>query len=322
MLLEIMTSAALVQSAGAREPDPGPDPLSLCEVPRPRRTDRFVVFNAYEGGATSNVAVAGLDKPTSTGKITIGRGKQPIFLVLFSFEPVLFRIEGAVGRLSKVVVVHPEGGGVTGVPRAKIKFSIGETCRFPYFGSTLVQTDPRIVLKSRFGRLPDILEGAEEGDFNRAWTDGRTFRSEPDPHKWIDGQTPLDRVVRIDPRFVVSSQSAVRYSTLPGAAGAQQLEQSGAIVRASREEVDEWKAKAAARYGEERIKHFDLNITYRVLRPVDLPAGCLLVTYLAPSADYISGNPCHSSIVLSDGRILKWAGHLIPPELKQDETSY
>lgn len=311
----MLIAAALALSVGTAPAAPALDPRSACVLPALPREGRLVVLRMSGGDAVSTVAVAGLNQGTTTGEIRIGPGRGPLQLAIVSNEPVIVRFTGEVARVSDVVLINRAGAGVTGLPASKVHFGVGAKCDF-YINPA-----------KAWGRTAALSE--EINDLHKAWTDGRRFRHqevdpEYDPAKnrlaqFMDSFYPGGIMV-IDPNRVVSSSPAVKYSVLPDTAGLVQLEKSGALVEAGRAEIDAWTAKAKVHHGARligQIKIGNYGPVYRVTRPIQLPAGLCgshSITFLVPSRDYLSGDPCHSEIIAEDGHILAPSYYIDDPD--------
>lgn len=285
-----------------------------CPVPRPGKDEHFVLLGFYEGSAVADHAVAGLDELTTTGAITISPGSGHVFLVLTSYEAMIYRISGSIERLSRVVILHPKGGGVTGVDAAKVSFGIGYNCDFGNDAASKFAVSNAELL---FGRPPDRTGNMYD---LHEWTVGTRdagFGILPPDHDFDPKATHLEEemirffpggVIEIDPKSLVSSRTAERYRVLPSTAGAVQLERSRMIVPASREEMEASKGKAIQRYGRQEVGSISTYQAYRVVKPIEVPIGLCgahLLTFLVPSEEYLRGDPCHSDIITADGRVLK-----------------
>lgn len=308
MLIEAAVAAALYNdspAAGKAKASFGAP--ESCALPSFDARHKLIVVRLSGGESVSTVAVGGLDRATETGEIRIGAGTAKLNVVVEATDDMVVRFSGRVSRLSKVVVMSPTGGGVTGVPAEKIHFRIGEQCELPHDAQQL---------QKALVKRPDIIW--EPGDLYRGWTDGQTVRHEGvarstdrGPRTYLEEQ--LDwlhpgGVMSIDPSTVVSSGEALAYSVLPYAAGAVQLERQGVLVPFTPSEIEAWKALARIRQGERSIENFSyLGTPYRVTRPTRVPVGLCGghgLTFVVPSRNYLSGDPCHSAILALDGRIL------------------
>jgi hypothetical protein len=297
----------------AEEVDPGELTANEnCPVPRPRRAERFLMLGFYDAAALADHSIAGLGTETSTGEIRVEPGPGNLFLVLTAHDPIIYRFTGHVGRLSRLVVLAPRGAGVTGVDPGKISFGMGEDCS--------LGNRPSIAVKFKFaeavfGRNPDAYE---EGQLY-VWTIGAGGAGKgAEPPDRDDDRTVTylednfesfhpGGLVKIVPKDVVSLHAVERYELLPSTAGAVQLERNGWLVPATNDEVAAWRAKATKRYGA-IMNQISVYHVYRVTEPIKLPAGLCggkLLTLLVPSEDYVSGDPCHSEVLVTDGRMLR-----------------
>lgn len=286
-----------------------------CAVPHPGTGERLILLGFYDGAALPDHSIVGADDVTETGAIRIGKGPGKIFLVVTSETPMIFRLTGHVERLSRVVVLNRVAAAVSGISATRVSFGIGRNCETGNDSSYVKKA-----VREIFGREPHasaINYQLFEWNLGASGA-GSAVKA---PHEYA-GRTELEidfglyfpgGIVRIDPEELVSSQTAVRYEVLPSTAGAVQLERAGAIIRATDNEMSDWRAKARDRYGERVIRSLGFDKFYRVIRPIVLPAGLCgghTINFLVPSPDFISGAPCHSDILTFDGQILNWAGHV------------
>jgi hypothetical protein len=135
------------------------------------------VFEANRGAGISSVAIGSQNDVTYTATVTIEPGDAPLYLVLVALRPMVWQVEGAVGRITKVVLAsnsRHEGTaipvGVTGLSREIVAFADGSGCAAIVSGITR-QTFPgmaaqREVMLASFkrlvGREPDAAMAAEE----------------------------------------------------------------------------------------------------------------------------------------------------------------
>jgi hypothetical protein len=105
-----------------------------CDVPKPGPAAKFVVVTGYEGHALSSVTVDGQDGVTSTAELVIEPGTEPLYIVAGSYEPMVWRVSGAVGRVERMVVQAGRatetgpGAGVTGLAADRLTFLARDAC--------------------------------------------------------------------------------------------------------------------------------------------------------------------------------------------------
>lgn len=218
----------------------------LCAVPGISAEARFSLLSTYEAEALSNVTIGSQDSVTETAGIEIEPGSEPLYVVLLSYGPIIWRFSGAVERLERVVIASaitgPSQGhakrlplaGATGVPAERVTFVKSPHC-FRYFSKApSINSAVTIArLKEAVGREPDATTSAYEL-LDVALPSGEVEKS-PRPRLWHKLANPyISRfwpagVVEIDPHAVVASQPAESYEVLPAQAGLAQLVEQGAL---------------------------------------------------------------------------------------------
>jgi len=104
-----------------------------CAMPRPSDGARVVLFlGAAE--ALSTATAGSQDVATRTGAIVVDAGRDPLYLVVTSFHPTIWRITGATGRIERLVLAGMSTGpneaipgklpliGATGIARERVTF--------------------------------------------------------------------------------------------------------------------------------------------------------------------------------------------------------
>lgn len=168
-------------------------PTAKCELPAIPQSAKMVVVGAYEGDAASNVVIGNQDVETGIIDVYVEPGKQPLYILLMSYESIVWRFTGERNRIIRVVVssskgstirgdrkkfqgagpaIHvgilpqsdfkrgPSFSGVIGLPKSKI-FISNSTC-LGYF-SKVASPQYSVVseaINSITGRLPDGAAGA------------------------------------------------------------------------------------------------------------------------------------------------------------------
>lgn len=219
-------------------------PRQVCELPKPAANDQVVVFGTYEGQNTATASVVGMDRETSAGKITIEPGDKPLYIVLSSYDAMIWQFDGDTKRVSRAVVIprrHKEGpgAGVTGLRSDQVSFLEPGSC-FGYFrdvksGKAL---QARAVVEHTLGRPVDVLSGVyrlrsvrlPSGQLPESPKQARPVPQGMDERLWRDFvQFNPDGVNEIDPARVVAPKPAQRYDVLPQEAGLVQLVQDGSL---------------------------------------------------------------------------------------------
>jgi len=239
--------------------------FSNCAMPAPSKGATVVLLSAYEAQSLSSVTLGSQDVAVGTATVDVAPGSQPLFIVITSFRPTIWRFTGAVGRIEKAVLIGQNTGpqradpglpglaGATGLPAARVSFLIAQGC-LHYFSDvpSVAASTAAGQLKSAIGRPPDIVAGkyavtgfslpsgaiqaAERGGlFIRK--DSGTLLLQGGPFV-LQGASDLAREVRLyypggvvalDPKDVIGSAQPSSYEVLPNQAGLAQLVQSGAL---------------------------------------------------------------------------------------------
>lgn len=76
----------------------------VCDLPPIPDRAQFVVYGGYEGDAISTVAIGGPDQETNLIEVAIEPGSTPLYLVLTSYESMVWQLTGATDRVAHVVV--------------------------------------------------------------------------------------------------------------------------------------------------------------------------------------------------------------------------
>ena len=145
-------------------PEPAQTAISdiYCPMPAAEAGDLIVLLGSYEGGREP-----GSPHPTGTATIHIEPGRQPIYLIMPSYQAIRWTLTGAVGRVRHVVLssygrdddAMPRG--VDGVPGSLVKMFKSQGC-VPGFsrlgGAEAVAADAAVAL--RLGRRADVIDAA------------------------------------------------------------------------------------------------------------------------------------------------------------------
>src|SRR5262245_35333830 len=114
-------------------PPPPPDPLA-CAMPTPSDSAAVVLVGTNEADALSTTTIGSQDVSVGTASLVIEPGREPIYLVVASGHPIIWRVSGAIERLERLVLTSSRNGpdtvsldqppvvGATGVPARKITF--------------------------------------------------------------------------------------------------------------------------------------------------------------------------------------------------------
>lgn len=221
--------------------------LLRCVLPSVPAGARLIVYGGYEGDSVSSAVIGGPDEETNLIDVVIEPGSTPLYIVLASYESMLWRVRGATQRVAQVVVsssqADPRGisaSGVAGLPRSKV--AIAEPRCPGYFKGDggQEQEAAEAVVRRATGRKPDAMFGSysvravalPSGTLTKAERDKAPVPRGFDAAMWREAvRFWPGGLVAVDPRQVVARTRVKRYRVLPSQMGLAQLLGSGAIQR-------------------------------------------------------------------------------------------
>ncbi|MCV9940616.1 EF-hand domain-containing protein [Boseaceae bacterium BT-24-1] len=139
-----------------------------CVMPKASNAAKVVLLSGYEARGLSTATIGSQEVTVRTGQITIDSGAEPLYLVVLSSSPVIWRFDGAIERIERVVLgsnAHQPNtsagkkplAGATGVPDNKIQFLPRSDC-LHYFSeapSTSAATTTALV-RNDTGKEPTV----------------------------------------------------------------------------------------------------------------------------------------------------------------------
>jgi hypothetical protein len=230
-----------------------------CALPKASKDARVVLFNGNHGVAMSTVAIGSQDKKTTTSKVIIESGRQPLYLILITHGPIVWQFEGDIKRIERAVLVAIDSlspalpAGAVGLPKELVTFGgPGQCLNFWVNMNQQYQQDTRRRLRNLIGREPDDMPYAYDiwnlrlpsGAVSRP-TAGEQRLAIPNTDLRIGGVNEMlselftydpGGVVRIDPAAVISALPAATYEVLPEHAGIIQLLLDGSMEMRGRNE--------------------------------------------------------------------------------------
>jgi Ca2+-binding EF-hand superfamily protein len=245
--------------------------LVNCNIPKASDAAKVVLLSAYETESLSTVALGSQDEVTGVGNVVAEPGPGPLYIVIATYQPTIWRFYGATERIERVVLMstQPSPGkptpnatpraGVVGIPAERVSFPHASNC-LNYFTTapstqsaqaagtvrTAVGKSPDVVVakysvvafNAPSGRIESLKNGGGGGLI--IVQNGQHFAVENGKVRAVETvQNPdseLDRyhpggVVTIDPKTVVASATVESYDVLPQEAGLSQLLKSGVLSR-------------------------------------------------------------------------------------------
>ncbi|QDX26141.1 hypothetical protein FPZ54_08975 [Sphingomonas suaedae] len=263
-----------------------------CALPALPGDAKLIAVGAYEGDAISSAVIGGQDEETNIIDVAIEPGSQPLYLVLTSYESMVWRFAGATSRVARVVVTSLgskagiSASGVVGIPARQVTIGDPDCPRYfykPDSQSTVVAA----TLRRALGRSPDRIFGSysvqrvslPSGEIARAESGSVPPPRGFDAQMWSEAARYWPGgLVAINPRSVVAKGSVEPYKVLPSQMGLSQLLGLGAIERTS-------------------------TGAFKIVRPIahmppSMGGGHSVTLIVAKGVPVPPGDPGHSCIVL------------------------
>jgi hypothetical protein len=290
---------------------PPPDPLA-CAMPTPSASAVVLLVGTNEADALSTTAIGSQDVSVGTAAIVIEPGREPIYLVVSSAQPIIWRVSGAIERLERLVLTSsrnsPDGArldqppvvGATGVPARKITFLKRIDC-LRDFNEARSSASAADKVMHETGRAPTVIADYEVAEFSIPSGKVRKNRKATGL-VFIQGQGSLTikgnagnvviqtgdietvehdlrsyhpgGVIEVNPRNVVATYPAERYGLLPEQAGLVQHMKSGAVRK--------------------NQAHAEFVITRKIRLPAELGGYTFILPRGVPEPD---GNVRRSAVV-------------------------
>ncbi|MDR6286424.1 Ca2+-binding EF-hand superfamily protein [Methylopila jiangsuensis] len=229
---------------------------ATCELPRAGADQQIVAFGLYEGDAVPSATVVGQDTESTTAEVVIEEGDTPLYLVLTSYDAMIWRVTGAKDRVARLVLSssqsdpakkqnspRPSAAGAVGLPAEKVTVAPHGCLGSFHEAGSAEEASVRAAIRQAAGRTPDAIAGAYDAITvtlpAMTAVKAKTSSDPDDAPAGFDPQTWRDAVrfapggvVEIDPAAVVSGAPAVSYEVLPQQIGLAKLVGEGAIERA------------------------------------------------------------------------------------------
>ncbi|QFT78102.1 EF-hand domain-containing protein [Erythrobacter sp. THAF29] len=233
-----------------------------CVLPKASEDAQLVAYGVYESDVISTAWVGSYDTETGVIDVTIEPGSRPLYLVLSSYDAMIWRFSGASDRIERVVAGSYETGAsardpdderpvrsavaVTGIGKDRLTV-VGSGClrdgwRFrdgerdgPDRIGELVAGRPMDVVASEYGPVRVSLPSGEAKRAERRDLPApKGFEAE----MWAEAvRFSPGGIARIDPKTLVTSQPVGTYDIMPEEFGLAQLLARGALKRAGRDRL-------------------------------------------------------------------------------------
>lgn len=216
-----------------------------CRLPPADAADQLVSLGIYEGQAIANMGLAGVDGVTSSARLNIENGDEPVYLIVNSYDSLLWRVEGNTERVVHLAVIGPTydeavASGVIGIPADRVSFHSHQDCvgyNYEVGSSGFRQGNAQLALWT--GRAPIATMGIY--DLNAMSIPSGAVAEVEAPSgiepEW-DSQM-VQEALRFSPAglydaisdVIVTNSEITKLKTLPQQFGLAQLLASGALVR-------------------------------------------------------------------------------------------
>lgn len=129
-----------------------------CPMPRAADDALIIAYGTTWGEIYSSVSTVGLGRETRASRVVVEPGSRPIYAVLGSSGPLIWRIEGDTARIDRVILVTPPGSesaftsAVVGVPKDRIGYL---TC-LPIARGGLEEDTLAYVIRRELGHIDKI----------------------------------------------------------------------------------------------------------------------------------------------------------------------
>lgn len=264
-----------------------------CGLPTPKMADHLVTLGVYEGQAISSLSLAGLDGVTSSAILDIESGEEPLYLVVNSYDSLLWRLQGNTERVAHLAVIGPTrdvsvASGVVGIPANKVSFHAKRDCvPYSYEVDSASFRQGNALLALWTGRAPTATLGVY--DLNAmSIPSGATAEVEAPmgiAPEW--DSAIVEEALRFTPAgvyvgdadTVVTDATVTKLKTLPQQFGLAQLLASGKLVR----DGQSFRVTATMRY------------------PAGLAGAHSVDFIIEPGVPEPTGNPGHSRVVRLEG---------------------
>ena len=217
-------------------------PRAQQTLPAAAPDDQVILFGAYEADSISSITIAGQDEETETAEVVIEPGATPLFVILTSYDHVIWRFRGDVSRVDHVVLVGSGSGGVTGIAAERVADMTGASGELSgsfYFSESPEGHAVRQAVEDAIGRPVDVAAGSYS--VGTLFLPSATVAPSVTPSGVPPGFDPSlyqlglwfnpGGVVDVDPSLAVSTTLAEPYEVLPHEFGLAQLVSTGALEK-------------------------------------------------------------------------------------------
>jgi hypothetical protein len=303
--------------------------MPTCALPPVPAGAKLIFYGTSQADTISSVSIGGLDQETQLIDVTIEPGTTPLYLVLTSFQSMLWRLTGATDRVARVVVSSyhtertarpvavrsapavsyvmrppppppdgPAASGVSGVAAERVTIAMS-SCPPPFYVSG-IDKQAIAAVRDSLGKSPDavFINNSTHGVSLPTGTLTKAdINLSPPPR--FDAAMWRESVrywpgglATVDPRRVVAKARVKRYQVLPSQMGLAQWIGAGAIQAVPSDS-------------------FRTHDKFRIVRAIPhLPSGMggahSVTLILAKGVPLPPGDPVHSCVLSEEtGKIIR-----------------
>jgi hypothetical protein len=255
-----------------------------CPMPQVAADASIIAYGTQWGEIYSPVSTVGLGKETRASRVVVEPGSRPIYAILGSSWPLIWKIEGDTAHIDRVILVTPPGSvsvftsAVVGVPKERINYL---TC-LPVARGGLEEDTLAHVVRRELGRIDKIAAGLS------------TYRVSLPSLATADISSSPAKIPGFEKLFDISEVNWIgepkEYDVPPGKFGIASLLEEGRLV-----ELDNVPDPLKKRQ----------TPVYKIVKPVRrLPAGNNYTLYVLGSGVPLPDDPRRSCIFLEEtGRL-------------------
>lgn len=258
-----------------------------CPMPQAAADAMVIAYSTHWGEIYSPVSTVGLGRETRASRVVVEPGSRPIYAILGSSEPLIWKIEGDTARIDRVMLVTPPGSAsaftsaVVGVPKDRIGYL---TC-LPVARGGLEQDTLAHVVRRELGRIDKIVAASSTSGF---WFS--TYRVSLPSLDTADISSSPAKIPGFEKLFDISEVNWIGepkvYDVAPGKFGIASLLEDGRLA-----ELDKIPDPLRKRN----------TPVYKIVKPVRrLPAGNNNTLYVLGSGIALPEDPSRSCIFLED----------------------
>jgi hypothetical protein len=251
-----------------------------CPLPQAAADALIIGYGTEWGEIYSSVSTVGLGKETRASRVVVEPGSRPIYAILGSSGPLIWKIEGDTARIDRVILVTPPGSvsaftsAVVGVPKDRIGYL---TC-LPVARGGLEQDTLAHVVRRELGRIDKIVAASS------------TYRVSLPSLATADIGSSSAKIPGFEKLFDISEVNWIgepkEYDVAPGKFGIASLLEEGRLV-----ELDKIPDTLKTRH----------TPVYKIVKPVRrLPAGNNYTLYVLGSGIALPEDPRRSCIFLEE----------------------